>query len=70
MFVNLFLIIFVITGCCLDCRGKLLFNPVQNKGAVEANTKGKHHPIPNESIRNSIAMPNNVQQPETEMKQV
>ena len=52
LFVNLFLIIFALTGCCLDCRQKLIFEPMQ---AGEANSKGKHIPVADSSIRSSVA---------------
>ena len=73
LFVNLFLIILAIIGCCLDRRQKLVFEPMHAKGAAEANSKGKHVPVADSSIRSSIgnsaSKPINVG-PETELPQV
>ena len=57
LFVNLFLLILVVTGCCLDRRQKLIFEPMHAKGAVEANSKGKHNPVSNSNLRDSINVP-------------
>ena len=69
---NLFLAILAITGCCLDRKKKLVFTPVQNKGATEANSKeGKHIQVPDSSLhlRDSVVVPVIKKPHETEMKQ-
>ena len=39
-------------------------------GASEANSKGKHIQVPNESVHRLSVMPSVIDQPDTEMKQV
>lgn len=62
MAVNVFLLIFVVTGCCLDRKQKLVYEPAHAKGAHEANQK--HEAVPRDSI------PHPMQLPETEMQNV
>ena len=63
LFVNLSLFILVVTGCCLDRRQKLIFEPMHAKGAAEANSKGKNNPVSNSNLRDSINVPINVAPP-------
>lgn len=51
LFVNLFLGIFAVTGCCLDRKQKCLFIPSYKDSQT---AEQKHETLPNASIRNSV----------------
>ena len=51
LFVNLFLLIFIVTGCCLDAKKKLVFKPSYKQDAADvSNNQNSHKQVPNSSL--------------------
>ena len=55
MFVNLFLLIFAITGCCLDRKNKCIFTPTYKEN-TDVEEKGGHKKIANSSLSLSLSV--------------